>query len=166
MTHGHELRMGLLEGSGFPGGRRQRGKNWDNCNSIINKIYLKKRKKQNTTLCIYYGHSYKCRGEGAKRPQKQYKRKKDHYLVFTFLVVMILIYSEKQHYLRPSQTFIPFSPSLEIAAYPFPAPCLFENVLKSYKRIWGEGQMQIIKTGFTVNYIRYTYSKLHNIQHY
>ena len=42
MTHGHELRLGN------DGGRRgaeqreiKRRKKWDNCNSIINKIYLK-----------------------------------------------------------------------------------------------------------------------------
>ena len=35
MTHGHEL-------SGVQGRGGQREKNWDNCNSIINKIYFKK----------------------------------------------------------------------------------------------------------------------------
>ena len=35
-THGHELRGGW---KGLPGRREQRGKNWDECNSIINKIY-------------------------------------------------------------------------------------------------------------------------------
>ena len=41
MTHGHELRgRGLLEGVRVPGGGGQRGKNWDNCNSIINEIYI------------------------------------------------------------------------------------------------------------------------------
>ena len=45
-THGHELRgvAGLLEGRKLPGGEGQRGKNWDNCNSIISKIYLQKKK--------------------------------------------------------------------------------------------------------------------------
>ena len=43
MTHGHELRLGNAGGSV---GTEQRGikrreKKWDNCNSIINKIYLK-----------------------------------------------------------------------------------------------------------------------------
>ena len=42
MTHGHELRCG---NAGGKVGARQRGikgrKKWDNCNSIINKIYLK-----------------------------------------------------------------------------------------------------------------------------
>ena len=45
MTHGHEVR-----GPGNAGGREgagQRGikgrKKWNNCNSIINKIYFKKR---------------------------------------------------------------------------------------------------------------------------
>ena len=37
-THGHELRVwGMLEGG-------YRGINWENCNSIINKIYFKKEK--------------------------------------------------------------------------------------------------------------------------
>ena len=38
MTHGHEQRWGV--GMRVVGERR--GKKWDNCNSIINKIYLKK----------------------------------------------------------------------------------------------------------------------------
>ena len=38
-THGHEQRGGMLVG----GGCREEGeKKWDNCNSIINKIYFKK----------------------------------------------------------------------------------------------------------------------------
>ena len=41
MTHGHELRGGMQDGR-IPDGRGQRGKNWDNCNSIINKYTLKK----------------------------------------------------------------------------------------------------------------------------
>ena len=32
----------MLEGRGVPGGGEQRGKNWENCNSTINKIYLRK----------------------------------------------------------------------------------------------------------------------------
>ena len=42
MTHGHELKGGWLEGRGIFRGRAQRGKNWDNCNSIINEIYFLK----------------------------------------------------------------------------------------------------------------------------
>ena len=42
MTHGHELRGGILEGKE----KQDRGikgrKKWDNCNSIINKVYFKK----------------------------------------------------------------------------------------------------------------------------
>ena len=37
----------MLEGMGVPGRGVQRLKNWDNCNSIINKIYLKKERKKN-----------------------------------------------------------------------------------------------------------------------
>ena len=55
MIHGHELRVGGC----WAGGARQRGdkreKHWDTCDSIINKIYLKKKKteksEQRTTYC-------------------------------------------------------------------------------------------------------------------
>ena len=44
MTHGHELR-GDGNAGGWGAGAEQRGikgrKKWDNCNSIINEIYLK-----------------------------------------------------------------------------------------------------------------------------
>ena len=40
MTHVHELRGGLLEGMVGIGWRGQRKKSWDNCNNIINKVYL------------------------------------------------------------------------------------------------------------------------------
>ena len=40
MTHRHELREELLEGWKVLCRGGQRGKNWDNYNSIINKIYL------------------------------------------------------------------------------------------------------------------------------
>ena len=41
-THGHELRREDVGGRGFAGPMGVRGrKKWDNCNSIINKIYLK-----------------------------------------------------------------------------------------------------------------------------
>ena len=40
MTHGHELSGGLLEGMGGVQWKRAMGKNWDNCNCIINKIYF------------------------------------------------------------------------------------------------------------------------------
>ena len=41
MTHGYELSGELLEGMGVLGEGGQRQKNWDNCNSIINKTYYK-----------------------------------------------------------------------------------------------------------------------------
>ena len=48
MTHGHELRGVNAGGRGVAGQRGIKGrKKWDNCNSINNKIYLKKIKKQN-----------------------------------------------------------------------------------------------------------------------
>ena len=45
MTHGHELRgEGWKEG--VTGQKRIKGREkWDNCNSIINKIYLKIKKR-------------------------------------------------------------------------------------------------------------------------
>ena len=45
MTHGHELKRGIAGGKGGTEQSGAKGKNWDNCNSIINKIYLKKKKK-------------------------------------------------------------------------------------------------------------------------
>ena len=40
MTHGHELKRGDAGGKGCAGRRRiKAGGEWDNCNSIINKIY-------------------------------------------------------------------------------------------------------------------------------
>ena len=41
-THGHELRRGVegIAGGNELGGGRQSEENWDNCNSIINKIYF------------------------------------------------------------------------------------------------------------------------------
>ena len=38
-THGHELKEGNAGGRGCPGQRRRKGGKWDNCNSIINKMY-------------------------------------------------------------------------------------------------------------------------------
>ena len=44
---GHELSGGMLGRSGVTGHRGIKGrKKWDNCNSIINKIYLRKKKKR------------------------------------------------------------------------------------------------------------------------
>ena len=47
MTHGHELRWWNASGRWGTGwmGIKEREK-WDNCGSIINKIYLKIKKKQ------------------------------------------------------------------------------------------------------------------------
>ena len=41
MTHGHELNQGNAGGRGCAGWRETKGGKWDNCNSIINKTYLK-----------------------------------------------------------------------------------------------------------------------------
>ena len=38
-THGHELREGNAGGRGYRAEGNKGGK-WDNCNSVINKIYL------------------------------------------------------------------------------------------------------------------------------
>ena len=47
MSHGHELRLevgGIAGGKGILVRGGQKRKNWDNYNSINNKIYLKKKK--------------------------------------------------------------------------------------------------------------------------
>ena len=55
MTHRHDLRWGNDGGRGLQGGgEERRGKIWGNCNSIINKIYLKKKKVKGFRI-----HSYK-----------------------------------------------------------------------------------------------------------
>ena len=41
MTHGLELKVGNVGGRGCAGQKRIKGGKWDNCNSIINKIYFK-----------------------------------------------------------------------------------------------------------------------------
>ena len=51
MTHGHERRGGMVEGGGLQGRGGLRGRNkWNNCSSIINKIYLEKSWRTETTL--------------------------------------------------------------------------------------------------------------------
>ena len=53
MTHGHELKRGLLEEMEGTGQRGQREKNWENCNSIINEMYLLKKLQYIYTM-VYY----------------------------------------------------------------------------------------------------------------
>ena len=43
MTHEHELKRGNVGGGGCAWQRGIKGGKWDNCNSIINKIYLIKK---------------------------------------------------------------------------------------------------------------------------
>ena len=43
MTHGHELKGGNVGGRGYAGRRGVKGGKRNNCNSIINKIYIKKK---------------------------------------------------------------------------------------------------------------------------
>ena len=45
MTHGHELEGGNVGGRGYAGCSGVKGGKWDNCNSIINKIYFLKKKR-------------------------------------------------------------------------------------------------------------------------
>ena len=40
MTHGHELKEGNVGGTGCAGRRGVKRGKWDNCSSIINKIYF------------------------------------------------------------------------------------------------------------------------------
>ena len=57
MTHGHELREGNAGGRGCAGWRGMKGrKKWDNCNSMINKIYITKKKINSyriSCICIH-----------------------------------------------------------------------------------------------------------------
>ena len=57
MTHGHELKRGIAGGKGGTEQSGAKGKNWDNCNSIINKIYLKiiipSERIQTKIVCLY-----------------------------------------------------------------------------------------------------------------
>ena len=41
MTHGHELGGGIARRNGVDQVEGDKGENWDNCNSIINKTFLK-----------------------------------------------------------------------------------------------------------------------------
>ena len=43
MTLGHELKVGNAGGRGCVGQRAIKERKWDNCNSIINKIYFFKK---------------------------------------------------------------------------------------------------------------------------
>ena len=52
-THGHELKGGECVWEGFAGQRGIKEEKWDNCNSIINKIYLK-----NRNVTIYSANVY------------------------------------------------------------------------------------------------------------
>ena len=48
----------MLEGRGATRWRRQREKNWDNCNSIINKIYLKQeREKERGRINVKFSYN-------------------------------------------------------------------------------------------------------------
>ena len=52
-THGHELRWGNAGGRGGTGRRGIKGrKKWDNCNSIINKIYFLKKQEQSGLMML------------------------------------------------------------------------------------------------------------------
>ena len=56
MTHGHELRWAGC-GAGGRGSAGQRGikeGKWDNFNSIINKIYLKRKEKVYISIKLYW----------------------------------------------------------------------------------------------------------------
>ena len=50
MTHGHELKGDNEGGRECAGWRGVKGRKWDNCNSIINKIYLIFKKEINKIL--------------------------------------------------------------------------------------------------------------------
>ena len=46
MIQGHELKGGIDRGNQGTRWKGAKGENWDNCNSIINKTYLKKERKK------------------------------------------------------------------------------------------------------------------------
>ena len=46
MTHGHEIKRGNADVRGCAGWRGIKGRKWDNCNNIINKIYFKNRNNE------------------------------------------------------------------------------------------------------------------------
>ena len=55
ITHGHELRWQNDHGRGCTGQREIKGrKKWDNYNSLINKIYLKRKVKLQVSINFYY----------------------------------------------------------------------------------------------------------------
>ena len=55
MTQGHELKVGNVGGRVCAGLKGVKGGKWDNCNSIINKIYfLKKQFVSSLKLNMYY----------------------------------------------------------------------------------------------------------------
>ena len=47
-SHGHELKVEKASGRGCAGWREIKGGKWDNCNSIINKIYFLKNRASRT----------------------------------------------------------------------------------------------------------------------
>ena len=54
MTHGYELRWwnaGESDGAGWRGIKGR--KKWDNCNSIINKIYFKNKEKSHSFFLVF-----------------------------------------------------------------------------------------------------------------
>ena len=61
MTHGHELRMGMLEGSRVLSRGVQMGKYWDNCNNKSIK-YIKRKVMDltNKDICIIHRHRQQC----------------------------------------------------------------------------------------------------------
>ena len=56
MAHGHELKGGNVGGRGCAGWRGVKGGKWDNCNSIIHKLYFFKKE----TLCFSPSLSLSC----------------------------------------------------------------------------------------------------------
>ena len=51
MTHEHDLKRGNVGGKRCAGWRGIKGEKWDNCNSIINKIFFK---KYIAKVCLLY----------------------------------------------------------------------------------------------------------------
>ena len=62
MTHGLELKWENASGRGGAGWSGIKGGKWDNCNSIINKTYLKKEKSKKLEVFLF-----SCKGESFRQ---------------------------------------------------------------------------------------------------
>ena len=72
MTHGHEQKVGECGWEGVHRAEGNKGGKWDNCNSIINKIYFKKISTMRSQfLKIYNNNSCRPKFQEVKWQEKQ-----------------------------------------------------------------------------------------------